>query len=195
LNLLAPLALKALNHLLEQNPGAQEGLSRHAGKSLRIDGGLFSLVSLDIAVAADGTFADTAIDIPDATIKLDPGLLLNLPIAGKAAFKSLQTTGDADLLAEVNRVFQTLQWDMEADLAPLVGNIAAHRLASGTQALGNWARQNRESATATLTEFLTEEQPVLANRAQVEHFYREVDTLKDDAARLEARLKRLESAS
>jgi ubiquinone biosynthesis protein UbiJ len=192
LNLLAPLALKALNHLLEQNPGSQEGLSRHAGKTLRIDGGLFSL---DIAVAADGAFADTATDIPDATIKLDPGLLLNLPIAGKAAFKSLQTTGDADLLAEVNRVFQTLQWDMEADLAPLVGNIAAHRLTSGTQALGNWARQNRESAAATLAEYLTEEQPVLANRAQVEHFYREVDTLRDDAARLEARLKRLESAS
>jgi ubiquinone biosynthesis protein UbiJ len=192
LNLLAPLALKAINHLLEQNPGAQTGLSRHAGKSLRVEGGLFNL---DIAVTPDGAFTDTAVETPDATIRLDPTLLVNLPIAGKAAFKSLETGGDVDLLAEVNRVFQTLHWDMEADLAPLVGDIAAHRLASGAQALDHWVRQNRDSALATLAEFLTEEQPVLANRAQVDHFYREVDTLRDDAARLEARLKGLEKNS
>jgi ubiquinone biosynthesis accessory factor UbiJ len=192
LNLLAPLALKVLHHLLGQNPGAQEGLSRHAGKTLRIEGGLFSL---DIAVTNDGAFMEAALASPDATIKLDPGSLLSLPIAGKAAFKSLQTTGDADLLAEVNHIFQTLQWDVEADLAPLVGNIAAHRLSSGAESLGDWARQSRESIAATLAEYLTEEQPVLANRSQVEHFYHEVDVLRDDAARLEARLIRLESAS
>ena len=191
MNLLAPLALKAFNHLLEQTPSAQAGLARHAGKSLRLHGGLFDL---DIAVTADGAFTDTATENPDATIRLDPALLINLPVSGRAAFRSLQTAGDADLLAEVNRAFQTLQWDMEADLAPLVGNMAAHRLASGTQALGNLARQGIESMAATLAEFLTEEQPMLANRPQAEEFYRKVDTLRDDTARLVARLKRLESA-
>lgn len=192
MNLLAPLALRAFNHLLEQNPGAQEGLARHAGKSLRLEGGL---LKLDIAVTPDGAFADAASEMPDALIRLDPGLLLKLPLAGRAAFKSLQTSGDADLLAEVNRVFQTLQWDMEADLAPRLGDVAAHRLATGARELRRWAQQNRESMAATLAEYLTEEQPVLANRPQVDQFYREVDALRDDAARLEARLKRLESGA
>lgn len=192
MNLLAPMVLKSFNHLLEQNPGAQDGLARHAGKSLRLQGVLFDL---DIAVTADGAFTDIATENPDATIRLDPMLLINLPVSGRAAFKSLQTAGDADLLAEVNWVFQTLQWDMEADLAPLIGNMAAHKLASATQALGHWAQQSLESMAATVAEFFTEEQPMLINRPQVEQFYREVDTLRDDAARLEARLKRLESAS
>jgi ubiquinone biosynthesis protein UbiJ len=68
-------------------------------------------------------------------------------------------------------------------------------LSADVQTLGAWARQNRESAAAAVTEYLTEEQPWLANRPQAEQFYREVDALRDDAARLEARLKRLEQES
>jgi ubiquinone biosynthesis protein UbiJ len=192
LNLLSPLALQAINHLLGQNPGAREGLSRHAGKTVRLDGRLFTL---DVAISSDGSLVEGASVAPDATIRLDPKLLLGLPISGRAAFKTLDSEGDAGLLAELNRVFQTLEWDSEADLAPLVGDMAAHRIAAGAQALHAWARENRASALATLAEYLTEEQAVLANRPQTEQFYRDVDTLKDDAARLEARLRRLEQGS
>jgi len=192
LNLFIPLALRAINHLLGQNPGASEGLARHAGKTVRLNGGLFTL---DVAISPDGAFIDSSSAAPDATIRLDPKLLLGLPLKGRVVFKTLDSEGDASLLAELNRIFQTLRWDSEADLAPLVGNMAARRLTASAQNLRSWARQNRESAAATVTEYLTEEQPLLANRPQAEQFYREVDTLRDDAARLEARLKRLEQGS
>jgi ubiquinone biosynthesis protein UbiJ len=192
LNLLIPLALQAINHVLGQNPGAPEGLARHAGKTVRLDGRLFAV---DLAISADGAFIHGASAAPDATIRLDPKLLLGLPLNGRAVFKTLDSEGDASLLAELNRVFQTLHWDSEADLAPLVGNMAAQRLSAGVQNLGAWVHQNRESAAATVAEFLTEEQPLLANRPQAEQFYRDVDMLRDDAARLEARLKRLENLS
>ena len=192
MNLFAPLALQAINHLLEQNPGAPEGLARHAGKTVRLDGRLFVL---DVAISADGAFMDGASKAPDATIRLDPALLLGLPFEGRAAFKNLDSDGDADLLADLNRVFQTLHWDSEADLAPLVGNMAAHRLTTGARTLQAWLQENRASAAATVAEYLTEEQPVLANRPQVEDFCREVDALRDRAARLEASLKRLEQGS
>lgn len=192
MNLFIPLALRAINHLLGQNPGASEGLARHAGKTVRLNGGLFTL---DVAISPDGAFIDSSSAAPDATIRLDPKLLLGLPLKGRVVFKTLDSEGDASLLAELNRIFQTLRWDSEADLAPLVGNMAARRLTASAQNLRSWARQNRESAAATVTEYLTEEQPLLANRPQAEQFYREVDTLRDDAARLEARLKRLEQGS
>ncbi len=192
MNLFAPLVLQAINHLLEQNPGAAEGLTRHAGKTVRLDGRLFTL---DAAISADGALIDSASAAPDATIRLDPKLLLGLPVSGRAAFKTLDSEGDAGLLAELNRIFQTLRWDSEADLAPLVGDMAAHRLAAGAQALQAWAQQNRASTLTTLAEYFTEEQPLLANRPQAEQFYRDVDALRDDAARLEARLKLLEQGS
>ena len=192
MNLIVPLVLQAINHLLEQNPGAPEGLARHAGKTVRLDGGLFTL---DVAISADGAFIDSARPAPDATIRLDPRLLLGLPLNGRAAFKALDSEGDASLLAELNRIFQTLRWDSEADLAPLLGDMAAHRLATGAHALRHWAKESRTAAAATVTEYLTEEQPLLANRPQAEQFYRDVDALRDDAARLEARLKRLEQGS
>lgn len=192
MNLLVPLALQAVNHVLGQNPGALEGLARHAGKTIRLDGRLFTV---DVAISADGAFIDSASAAPDATIRLDSKLLFGLPLNGRAAFKTLDSDGDADLLAELNRVFQTLRWDGEADLAPLVGNMAARRLAAGARNLRSWGRQSRESAAATVAEYLTEEQPLLANRPQVEEFYRDVDALRDVAARLEARLKRLEQGT
>jgi ubiquinone biosynthesis protein UbiJ len=188
LNLLVPLALQAINHFLGQNPGASEGLARYAGKTVRLDGRLFTL---DLSISPDGAFIDGASAVPDATIRLNPKLLLGLPLKGRVAFKTLDSEGDASLLAELNRIFQTLRWDSEADLAPLVGNMAARRLTASARNLLTWARQNHESAAATVTEYLTEEQPLLANRPQAEQFYREVDTLRDDAARLEARLKLL----
>ena len=192
MNPLVPLALQAINHVLGQNPGASEGLALHAGKTVRLDFGLFAV---ELAIAADGALIDGASAVPDATIRLDPKLLLGLPLNGRAVFKTLDSEGDASLLAELNRIFQTLRWDSEADLAPLIGNMAARRLAASAQNLRSWARQNRESAAATVVEYLTEEQPLLANHPQAEQFYREVDALRDDAARLEARLKRLEQGS
>jgi ubiquinone biosynthesis protein UbiJ len=191
-NLFIPLALQAINHVLGQNPGASEGLASHAGKTVRLDGMLFAV---DLAISTDGAFINGASAAPDATIRLDPRVLFGLLLNGRAVFKTLDGEGDASLLAELNRVFQTMNWDSEADLAPLVGNMAARRLAASARSLRSWARQGRESSAAAVAEYLTEEQPLLANRAQVEQFYRDVDALKDAAARLEARLKRLEQGS
>jgi ubiquinone biosynthesis protein UbiJ len=119
--------------------------------------------------------------------------LAQLPFAGRAAFRYAEHRGDPALLHTLDRVFRDLEWDVEADLAPLVGDVAAHRLhASARQVVAGFG-QACSAVGRNATEYLVEEAELMARGVDVTRFNREVDALMDDVARLEARLRRLEA--
>jgi len=181
---------QSLNHLLQQTPGASEALLRHVGRSVRFD---LSLAQFDFRIADDGCFSEAVVDAPDAVIRPTPALMARLPFFGRDALRSAEYSGDPALLATLDRVFRQLNWDVETDLAPVIGDIAAHRLhAFGRDALAGIA--HAVSALGhTASEYVVEEAEVMARRVDVARFNHEVDTLADDAARLEARLRLLEA--
>jgi ubiquinone biosynthesis protein UbiJ len=72
-----------------------------------------------------------------------------------------------------------------------VGDAAAHRLVASAQAVVGQADQARRRLTDNLVEYLTEEQPTLVTRAQLNAHAEAVRTLADDLDRLEKRLARL----
>lgn len=182
---------RSLNHLLQQSPGATEALQRHAGSSVRFD---LTLAQFDFRIADDGYFSESAIDTPDAVIKPTAALVTRLPFFGREALRHAEYTGDPALLATLDRVFKQLDWDVEADLAPHVGDIAAHRIhALGQDVMTHVAH----AATAfghNASEYMVEEAEMMARGVDVARFNRDVDALADDTARLEARLRLLETA-
>lgn len=184
---------QSLNHLLRQTPGAAEGLQRHAGQTLRFD---LIMQSLDYRIADDGYLSETALpqtSKPDAVIRPTSALFTRLPFAGREALREADYSGDPQLLTSLDRVFKHLAWDVEADLASLVGDAAAHRLAAGGRAGLAWLTQAGRALAQNLAEYSIEEAGLMARKVDVERFNREVDTLADDVARLEARLRLLES--
>ncbi len=188
----AGLFERSLNHLLQQSPGATGILLRHAGAGVRFD---LALAQLDFRIAEDGYFSEAAIDAPDAVIRPTPALVARLPFFGREALRHADYQGDPALLAALDRVFKQLDWDVEADLAPLVGDIAAHRLhAMGRDALAGMS-QAVSAVGRNASEYMAEEADMMARAVDVARFNREVDTLADDVARLEARLRRLEPAA
>ena len=181
---------RSLNHLLRQTPGAAEALVRHAGASVRFD---LTLWQFDFRIADDGCFSEAVIDVPDAVIRPTPALVARLPFFGRDALRLADYSGDPALLATLDRVFRQLDWDVEADLAPLVGDAAAHRLhALGRDALAGLA-QAFSALGRNASEYAVEEAELMARGVDVARFNHAVDTLADDAARLEARLRRLEA--
>lgn len=176
---------RGLNHLLRQTPGAAEALARHAGAGVRFDLGL---AAFDLRIAADGYFSEAAVETPAAVIRPTPALAARLPFFGRAALRDADYSGDPALLATLDRVFGRLAWDVEADLAPWLGDVAAHRL----HGLGRDAVDSLAHGAAALGrnvgEYLVEEAEVLARGVDIARFNRDVDTLADDVARLEARL-------
>jgi ubiquinone biosynthesis protein UbiJ len=189
-SLSASLFERSLNHLLRQTPGASEALLRHAGASVRFE---LTLLQLDYRIADDGYFSEAAIDSPDAVIRPTAALLTRLPFFGRDALRHADYSGDPALLATLDRVFKQLDWDVEADLAPLVGDVAAHRLhAIGRDALAGIAH-TFSALGRNASEYLVEEAELMARGVDVARFNREVDTLADDVARLEARLNLLQA--
>ena len=183
---------RSLNHLLRQSPGAAEALVRHTGASVRFD---LALEQFDFRIADDGCFSEAVIDIPDAVIRPTPALIARLPFFGRDALRHADYSGDPALLATLDRVFKQLNWDDEADLAPWVGDIAAHRLhAFGRDALAGIGR-TLSALGHNASEYMVEEAELMARGVDVARFNREVDTLADDAARLEARLRHLEAGT
>ncbi|MGK2950771.1 MAG: ubiquinone biosynthesis accessory factor UbiJ [Thiobacillus sp.] len=183
---------RSLNHLLRQSPGAAEALVRHAGRSVRFD---LTLSQFDFRIADDGCFSEAVIDIPDALIRPTPALVTRLPFFGRDALRHADYSGDPALLATLDRVFKQLNWDVEADLAPLVGDIAAHRLHTFGRDVLDGLAHTAAALGHNASEYVVEEAEMMARGVDVARFNREVDTLADDAARLEARLKRLESGT
>ena len=183
---------RSLNHLLRQSPGAAEALVRHAGASVRFD---LPLRQVDFRIADDGCFSEAVVDAPDAVIRPTPALVARLPFFGRDALRLADYSGDPALLATLDRVFKQLNWDVEADLALWVGDVAAHRLhAFGRDALAGIAR-TFSALGHNASEYMVEEADMMARGVDVTRFNRAVDTLADDVARLDARLRRLESGT
>ncbi len=187
----AGLIERGLNHLLLQTPGASEALRQHAGRSVRFD---LALAQVDFRIAEDGCFSESAVDAPDAVIRPTAALVARLPFFGRDALRDAEYSGDSALLGALDRVFRQLDWDVEADLAPLVGDIAAHRLHAAGRGLLAGIAHAFSALGRNAGEYVVEEAELMARGVDVARFNQDVDRLADAAARLEARLRLLESA-
>jgi ubiquinone biosynthesis protein UbiJ len=185
------LLAAGLNRLFAQTPGARDLLAKHAGRTLALD---WVLSRANLKIEAGGGLNAAPDESADATIFLTPDVLLRIPAKGKAALRDLRTEGNAELLSAFNDAFQQLDLDAEAELSRLFGPIAGFRLAEAGRAFGNWMKQATEDTARAFAEYAVEESPMLASKVDVERFAREVDELRDDAARLEARLNKLSPA-
>ncbi len=180
-----------LDRLFAQTPGARDALAKQAGHTLALDMMLFRA---KLRIGESGNLRAAPMDEAEAVIFLTPDVLLRLPEKGKAAFRELRTEGDAELLSAFNDAFQQLDLDAEAELSRLFGPIAGFRLAEAGRAFSGWVKQATEDTAHAFAEYAVEESPMLASRVDIERFNREVDALRDDAARLEARLDKLNPA-
>jgi ubiquinone biosynthesis protein UbiJ len=183
----APPAAPALNHLLRRASWARDRLRPFAGKSVRFDIMPFSTT---LEILASGEVADGD-GKPDTTFRLTPALALRMA-ADPQAWREVETSGDLLLAREVLGVAQDLRWDAEEDLSRIFGDIIAHRLTGAGRALARWQRDTAGGLARQAAAYWTDERPLIAARALLEQFSRDIDALRDDAARFEKRLEQLE---
>ncbi len=187
--MIPPLYIAPINRLLRQNHWALERLRAFAAKVVRID--CFP-ATLQLGITETGEAATAAPEItPDVTIRLSPGVLLRIAARDAAAWNDIAVEGDAQLAATLNHIARNLRWDVEEDLSKVFGDIAAHRMVETGRKLDQWGRQGADNLARSFAEYWTEEQPLIAGRAEVEQFNHDVDTLRDDVARLEKRIEHL----
>ncbi|KAF0101313.1 MAG: hypothetical protein FD187_3124 [bacterium] len=184
----APL-LAALNALLVTQPAARARLSGHAGKVLRL---VLPGVNLDLGVDAEGGFTAAPAE-GEAALRLTPDpTALPRWLGGGTLNELFRAEGDGVLAADLARALADFDWVLA--LRPWLGDIAASRVDGFLRALGPWREQAMTSAGRNLAEYAVHEAGLLADPHAIRAFVAEVDTLREAADRLEARLRLLENA-
>ena len=183
-------AVAAVNHVLRTSPLARERLARHAGRTVAVRiGPLTPAFTIQTTGEVTPALANASRDLD---VRISPFLLPRLLAREEAAWRDVEMTGDPDLAREVAFIARNLSWDAEEDLSRLVGDIAAHRIASAARSFDAWARDAAMRTAQGAAEYWTEESPLIASRVKVEGFARDVADLRDAVERLEKRIQRLE---
>ncbi len=193
---LAPLE-KAINALLALDPLAEERLARHHGKviGVHLRGPEITLYfvpdesgRLQLQGAIEGE--------PDALLSGSPLDLLRSGDreegSGQLFSGRVSISGDTALAHDFGATLAGLDIDWEEPLSKLTGDLAAHEAGKAVRGAKRYAERTGERLARDLGEFLTEEAKLLPAPAEVEEFIEEVDRLRDDTERLEARIKLLE---
>ena len=189
--MLAPPVLATGNHLLAQHAWARRRLAGHTGSVAQIN---LTDVALRFSISADGYLASaTADDESNVSIDIPGAALAALPHGMDALMGHVKIRGDADFADSLSFVARHLRWDREADLARLLGPIAGRRahlvIAHATTVLPDLGQRAARNAS----EYLVHEGGVLISHAEITHFGDAIRHLRDDMARLEKRINRLQS--
>lgn len=184
--------LSATNHLLSQSGWARQRLQPHAGRTARL--ALTPLAELDFSVTADGYLAEwSGEEAPEVSLRLALAEVPQLLASGLgAAMRHVRIEGNAEFAEALGFVFRHLRWDAEEDLARVMGDITAHRIVEGGRRVVEDGRRALDRAGGNVAEYLTEEAGMLVRREALLPFAQDVVALRDDVARLEKRLGKLE---
>ena len=191
--LLKPLEM-ALNHALRFDMESHEQLQWFAKRSIRID-----ITNLNIAVIARFTDDQILLEmaeehVADLMIKADSFALLKLLKQPDSLFSNqIQILGDVQFAKQLQDWQQHFDFDWEQQLARITGDTVAYPLAQSLRRGFDWLKYNRSEFEQSVAEYLREESHYLPDKSQTMRFMQNVDLLRADTDRLEARIKRLQN--
>jgi ubiquinone biosynthesis protein UbiJ len=81
--------------------------------------------------------------------------------------------------------------DPEEELSRWVGDILAYRAGDAARSARDWTFKALDALTADTAEYLTEEGRVLPTRYEADALFTDIERLRDDVERTEARIDRL----
>ncbi len=189
--MLSILSLPLLNRLLTPEAWARDRLRAYAGQSFRLKVGQYNL--LHLSITADGCFAsgDPASE-ETVVVRLPNDAAARWLVDRSALISAATISGSADFAETLAFVFRNLRWDPSDDLARLVGDVIARRTLQLATHFGRFHLQVAQRLARSLAEFISEEPDGIASRRDLDRYFLEIDTLRDDVARLQKRIERCE---
>jgi ubiquinone biosynthesis protein UbiJ len=197
---------KALNRNLARSPRARELLESLAGRRLEIElRGTRAQVSIESSGTALRVGMSSFLAPPAGTparappdARVSGSLLALLSLAGsdpEAVIRrgDAEITGDAEIAARFRELARLLRPDLEEELSRWVGDAPAHQAARLAKSALGFGRRAITTGARNLAEYLSHETQDLVCAAEAESLFRDVEQLREDVDRLEARIALLAS--
>jgi len=132
----------------------------------------------------------------DATIHGSPMALMRLSTSDNAGASMLESDveidGDMRVAEKFSAILKEVDIDWEELLSKLVGDIVAHQAGQFMRSGSDWFSQSIEAMKLNTSEYLSEESKVTPADAEINYYIDQVDDVRMDIDRLEARVKNLQ---
>ncbi|MDG9669856.1 SCP2 sterol-binding domain-containing protein [Hahella sp. CR1] len=195
-----PLLLTALNataeriaaEILRYDAGSAARLAELDGKWAQLSLTPFNL-SLYVRLGERPRFADEAGGDVDLIIQGSPGDFLSY-LQNKGGAQNIHIQGDMGLAQRIAAIANNLEVDWEAKLAEHLGDMPAHFLGTRLRGFGRWVKHVGDSFRRDAEEYVHHEARTAPSKDEMNYWADEVDRVRMDYDRLEARLQRLQQA-
>ncbi|MDH3439104.1 MAG: SCP2 sterol-binding domain-containing protein [Gammaproteobacteria bacterium] len=167
-----------------------------------LDGRTFALRVPDTALAMYLTVDNDRVilsgDYVDDPEVVATGSLISLArLAGPAADDlirdgAVNIEGDAVVASQFRKLLRYGQPDLEEELSAVIGDVAAHGIGNFVRGMSGWTREAGATMQQNIGEYLQEESRAVPGRHEADEFRNDVNSLRDDVARFEARLRKIE---
>ncbi len=183
-----------LNRCVSESTAARELLARLRGTSfaVHVEGlGLTAVLHADDErLRLDSDAANAS-----ATLRATPLDLLRLLRADGASGVKRTRADLSGALAVAERFAKLLKLarpDLEEEVAKWIGDVPAHALGEAARGAAAWLKRAGAALRMNTAEYLQEEARAMPAPLEAQAFYADVERLRDDVERADARLKRLE---
>lgn len=192
---LAAVLETAINQVLALDPETVERLRALQGKVIALElRGLnvcLYLIPKEQGLNIFGQFegeSDTVLrGTPVAMAKM--GLVKE---AGDVLFAGdVEITGNVELGQQFRDILDDLDIDWEEHLSHVTGDVVAHKVGNLVRSVMKWGKETVSTLGQDAAEYFQEESRDLPGPHEVENYIKEVDTLRSDVDRLEARISRI----
>jgi ubiquinone biosynthesis accessory factor UbiJ len=135
-----------LNHVLQQEPEAMTRLIKKKGQIADVK---WREIAIKFIVTPAGLLdlapADAAPDLTLEVTQQSPLQIVQALLKGDKP--EIRIEGDVQLAAEVNWLVDHVRWDVEEDLARIVGDVPAHAIGQAARRIGDALRSFGQAAS------------------------------------------------
>lgn len=129
-----------LNHVLMQEKAAMERLVRQKGRVARVQWRSYTMaLAITPAGLLDIAEADAVPDLQLEVTDTSPLALAQAALRGDKP--AIRIEGDVQLAADINWLVDNVQWDIEEDLARVIGDAPAHTVSQIARKAAQTLRQ------------------------------------------------------
>ncbi|NND92502.1 MAG: hypothetical protein HKN42_16705 [Granulosicoccus sp.] len=184
---------QAIEALLTIDPDTRERLSVIEDKLVRVRVSSPAItVTLSVTNGCVYVVGDDDV-AADTTISGSLAALRSLSRGNESLYRGEVTVdGDVATGQQLKEIIAGLDPDWEELISPLLGDSLTHRFGQAGRQFGGWVARTRSALQRNTSDYLQEEVSLVAPDCAVHAFCQEVDLLRADADRLEARVRLME---
>jgi ubiquinone biosynthesis protein UbiJ len=124
----------------------------------------------------------------NVTIKGNIANFIELLLEDNYSTNKIHITGDIECAQALFETINHLDLDFESPLANIIGTPLASTLAHGFKTTTAWKKDFFNRRKDNIVNFIKEESGILPSALEVQSFINDVDILKNDVSRIEARI-------